>query len=140
MTPMAKRSSSMSPAKRSSVPSKAVPVTPMTQGPKPSYSPPPLSGYSMGVPSLMKCLRIGKSMENGGVEHIRAYLAAEPEAATQFFFDFGFEPVVCFAVRLGCAPEILHLLIQHGADAGACEVSGYSPLTSLAAFPSLAIK
>jgi len=79
-------------------------------------------------------------MKNGGIEEVRAILDAEPEAASQFFFDFGFEPVVCFAVRSGCAPEVLHLLLQHGADATACEISGYSPLTCLAMLPSLAKK
>jgi len=93
--------------------------------------PPPPCATARGMPALTKCLR------NGGVEQVRACLAAEPEAASQFFFDCSFEPVACCAVRLGCSPAVVRLLLRHGADATACDTTGYSPLTCLASQPAI---
>lgn len=91
---------------------------------------------SMDPPALLRCLRSSRFFQDDGLEQVRACLAAEPEAASQFFFDCDFEPVLCCAVRLGCGPKIVRELLRHGADAAACEISGYTPLTLLASLPS----
>jgi hypothetical protein len=85
--------------------------------------------------ALMKCLHASKYSSDHGVKELKKCLAADPEAIHQFFFDCDFEPVLCFAVRSCCAPEVIELLLKHGADVGAYDTSGYSPLTCLAALP-----
>jgi len=100
-----------------------------------SSSPPPRPcawPTAHGMPALMKCF-----LMNAGVEQVRACLAAEPLAASQFFFDCAFEPVACCAVRLGCSPAVVRLLLRHGADAEAWNTTGFSPLTCLASLPAL---
>jgi hypothetical protein len=83
----------------------------------------------------MKCLEASKYSSDHGLKELEKCLAADPEAIHQFLFDCDFEPVLCFAVRSGCAPEVIKLLLKHGADVGAADTTGYSPLTCLAALP-----
>merc|ERR1719238_2591202 len=77
----------------------------------------------------MRCL------ESRDVQRVRSCLGEEPQAISQFFWDCGFEPALCFEMRCGCSPEMVRLLLQHGADAVACGKLGYSPLTCLASLP-----
>jgi hypothetical protein len=72
-------------------------------------------------------------MPDKGVQEVQRCLSANPEATSQFFFDCDFEPVMCFAVRSACAPQIVKVLLEHGAEADACNAAGHSPLTLLAA-------
>jgi len=92
-------------------------------------SPPPAPRTSEAP--LLKCLK------SKDVVKVRAYLAAEPEAISQYFWESdGFEPLLCVAIRLGCPPDMVELLSQYGADATACNKFGYSPLTLLASMPA----
>lgn len=90
-------------------------------------SPPPAPRLSEAP--LLKCLK------SKDVVKVRAYLAAEPEAISQYFWESDFEPLLCVAIRLGCPPDMVKLLLQYGADATACNKFGYSPLTVLASMP-----
>lgn len=87
-------------------------------------SPPP--GPQVGSNRLLVCLK------SRDVKRLSACLAAEPQGIPQFFWECDFEPVLCCAVRLGCSPDIVRLLLQHGADPCACGKFGHSPMTCLA--------
>lgn len=73
-----------------------------------------------------------RSLQKGDVKQVQQCLASEPEATSQLFFDCGFEPALCCAIRHGCYPSICRLLLQHGADAFASDTRGYTPITCLA--------
>jgi hypothetical protein len=107
------------------------PATPLNVG-KASYltfSPPPAPRTN--ITPLLKCLQLGN------VDQARACFSANPEAASQLYFDGGFEPALCCAVRLGCHPEMVQMLLQQGADAGVCDKRGFSPMTSLASMSAV---
>jgi len=109
----------------------AEPATPRDQTRKQLHprSPPPAPRNPMSNWSLVRCL------EGNDVEEVRAYLAVEPEAVAQYFWDGDFEPSLCCAVRVRCSPDIVRLLLQHGADATLWDKFGNSPLTRLASLP-----
>mmetsp|Transcript_59778 Transcript_59778/g.177889 ORF Transcript_59778/g.177889 Transcript_59778/m.177889 type:complete len:217 (+) Transcript_59778:191-841(+) len=55
----------------------------------------------------------------------------EPEAAALPFFEHSLEPPLCYAVRTGCGPDILEVLIENQADVNAVDLHGRSPLAVL---------
>lgn len=93
-----------------------------------------------GSCALLQCLQTSMDSPDHGEEAIQRCLASDPEAINEFFFASDFEPVLCCAVRSGCAPKIIELLLKHGAEVDTFDTCGYSPLTCLAALPALHLK
>lgn len=69
-----------------------------------------------------------KALLRRRANEVRAALAEEPEAALLPFLDHFFEPPLCLAARSGCGPEVLRLLLEHGAVVNMVDVNGCSPL------------
>eukprot|EP00928_Gymnodinium_smaydae_P025513 TRINITY_DN20292_c0_g1_i2.p1 TRINITY_DN20292_c0_g1~~TRINITY_DN20292_c0_g1_i2.p1 ORF type:complete len:295 (-),score=8.14 TRINITY_DN20292_c0_g1_i2:108-992(-) len=103
----------------------ATTVRPMTtpRTPPRSYSPPP-APKNLAVCPLMRALR------NDSVEKVVEALQ-DHGALERFFFDNHFEPVLCCAVRCGCRPEILTVLLRYGADVTQVNRWCQSPLETL---------
>lgn len=80
------------------------------------------------LPSLLKALSIGS------VDQVRDALLAEPDEAVSPFFDGGFEPPLCFALRRQCCAEIIQLLLEHGADTEIKDRRNQAPADILKSF------
>eukprot|EP00931_Biecheleriopsis_adriatica_P057373 TRINITY_DN34024_c0_g1_i1.p1 TRINITY_DN34024_c0_g1~~TRINITY_DN34024_c0_g1_i1.p1 ORF type:complete len:269 (+),score=23.54 TRINITY_DN34024_c0_g1_i1:47-808(+) len=65
------------------------------------------------------------------VEHVQAALRIDPEAAKSPFWEHHLEPPLCCAIRRDCGPEVIQLLIEHGADVHATNVLGQTALALL---------
>lgn len=61
----------------------------------------------------------------------RSALESDPEAAANPFWDHGVEPPLCVAVRLGCGPAIVQLLLDYKADVNAKGPNGETALEIL---------
>eukprot|EP00401_Gymnodinium_catenatum_P050776 CAMPEP_0117531278 /NCGR_PEP_ID=MMETSP0784-20121206/38776_1 /TAXON_ID=39447 /ORGANISM="" /LENGTH=395 /DNA_ID=CAMNT_0005327647 /DNA_START=1 /DNA_END=1188 /DNA_ORIENTATION=+ len=114
------------------------PVTPRRQisgvdwlSTAPDLSPPPAPRTS-AAPPLLTALRTDSA------NSVLAALADDPCAAAMPFFDHGWEPPLCCAVRLGCNVEVVGLLIKHGAVADVRDNTGMTPLGILCACPQTA--
>jgi len=64
---------------------------------------------------------------------VRQALEEDSECAQFPFWEHALEPPLCAAVRLGCGPEIIELLIAHGAAVNAVDAKGRAPLDILKA-------
>jgi hypothetical protein len=64
---------------------------------------------------------------------VRQALEVDPECAQFPFWEHALEPPLCAAVRLGCGPEIIELLIARGAAVNALDAKGRAPLDILKA-------
>lgn len=64
---------------------------------------------------------------------VRLALENDPECAQFPFWEHALEPPLCAAVRLGCGPEIIELLLAHGAAVNAVDAKGRAPLDILKA-------
>jgi len=89
-----------------------------------AWSPPPAPRRAE-LPPLMQALL------HQEIKEVRKQLQEEPEAANMPFFEHGVEPPLCCAVRMGCSPDILGLLLEHQADVNATDVHGRTALTLL---------
>lgn len=67
------------------------------------------------------------------VSKVADVLKEDPGAALFPFFDNSVEPPLVAAVRLQCGPDVIGVLLDHGADANAVDLAGRSPLAALAA-------
>jgi len=65
------------------------------------------------------------------LEGVRQSLEEDPEAAQFPFWEHGLEQPLCAAVRLGCGPQIIKLLLEHGAAVNAVDAKGRTPLSIL---------
>lgn len=64
---------------------------------------------------------------------VRQALETDRECAQFPFWEHGLEPPLCAAVRLGCGPEIIELLVDHGAAVNSVDSKGRGPLDILRA-------
>lgn len=94
---------------------------------KPVSNQTPQAPRKAAVPRLLSALQC---WDLGGV---RQALDADPECAQFPFWEHALEPPLCAAVRLGCGPEIIELLIAHGAAVNAVDAKGRAPLDILKA-------
>lgn len=69
-----------------------------------------------------------KAMLANSVEQARAALREDPGSAFEPLFDFGVEPPLCAAVRIGAREEIVEMLLDHGADPTSVDVQGHEAL------------
>lgn len=67
------------------------------------------------------------------VAGVRQELENDPECAQFPFWEHALEPPLCAAVRLGCGPEIIELLLAHGAAVDAVDAKGRTPMDILKA-------
>jgi len=102
----------------------AVPVTPNMR--HYSKTTPPPAPKAAAMPPLLRALH-----ENS-TDSVRRALEQDPDAATSLFWEHGVEPPVCAAVRLGCCPEVVGLLLEHQADVNGVDNRGRTPLAILA--------
>lgn len=94
---------------------------------KPVSTRSPRAPCKAAVPALLSALQC---CDLGGV---RQALEVDPECAQFPFWEHALEPPLCAAVRLGCGPEIIELLIARGAAVNALDAKGRAPLDILKA-------
>jgi len=66
------------------------------------------------------------------IDTVRSVLERDTHAATSLFWEHDVEPPLCSAVRLGCSPEVVGLLLDHQADVDGLDSRGRTPLAILA--------
>jgi len=66
------------------------------------------------------------------IDSVRRALEQDPDAAKSLFWEHDVEPPLCTAVRCGCSPEIVGLLLEHQADVNGVDKHGRTPLAILA--------
>merc|ERR1712008_148501 len=95
-----------------------------------SDTPPPTPRpVHLPLPPLMKALA------RQSLEEVQQVLELDPPAAQEPFWDHRCEPPLCCAARFACSPQIFTLLLQHGADVGALNRHGRTPLGILSSEP-----
>jgi len=99
------------------------PVTPC----KPVRTRTPWAPCKAAMPRLLSVLQC---WDAAGV---RQELENDPECAQFPFWEHALEPPLCAAVRLGCGPEIIELLLAHGAAVDAVDAKGRTPMDILKA-------
>lgn len=72
-----------------------------------------------------------KALRTGSLAQVRLVLKQDPEAANDMFCDHKFETPLSFAIRTGCSPLIVKLLLEHGACIDACDIEGRTLLAVL---------
>jgi len=87
----------------------------------PFPSTPPRAPKAEPMPMLMRGLRANSATL------VQEAIRAEPDIARFPFWDHALEPPLCFAVRNECKPEIIELLLMHGAELDAKDTRGRSP-------------
>jgi len=102
----------------------AVPATPNIRNC--SKTTPPPAPKAATMPPLLRALH------EGSTDSVRRALEQDTDAATSLFWEHDVEPPVCAAVRLGCCPEVVGLLLEHQADANGVDNRGRTPLAILA--------
>jgi len=75
------------------------------------------------------------ALARNSLEEVKQVLEADPSAAQEPFWDHYWEPPLCCAARHGCSPPIFALILQHGADIGAVDRHGRTPLGILSTEP-----
>jgi len=66
------------------------------------------------------------------IETVQSVLEQDTHAATSPFWEDDVEPPLCSAVRLGCSPEVIGLLLDHHADVDGLDSRSRTPLAILA--------
>jgi len=97
--------------------------------PKQRSGTPPPAPRRRSLPPLMRALQLN-SMDN-----VQQVLDAASSAAQQPFWEHDCEPPLCCAARFACSPAIFMLLLQHGADVGAVDRRGRTPLGIISSEP-----
>jgi len=72
------------------------------------------------------------ALHEDSVDTVRSVLEQDTHAATSLFWEHDAEPPLCSAVRLGCNPEVIGLLVDHHADVDGLDSRGRTPLAILA--------
>lgn len=93
----------------------------------------PVSNRSPRAPCKATVPRLLSALQCWDLGGVRQALQDDPECAQFPFWEHALEPPLCAAVRLGCGPEIIELLIDHGAAVNALDAKGYAPLDILKA-------
>ncbi len=102
------------------------PRTPRTSREHASLHPtPPCAPVHAPPPELLKALN------QRCLEAVRLTLESDPEAAQEPFWEHNVEPPLCSAVRLMCCPEIISLLLEHGASVDQRDMYNQTPLMLL---------
>jgi len=101
-----------------------IPATPQIQ----HYSrmTPPPAPKAATMPPLLRALC------EDSTESVQRTLEQDAYAATDLFWEHDVEPPLCTAVRLGCCPEVVGLLLEHQADVNSIDSRGRTPLAILA--------
>jgi len=103
------------------------PRTPRTKKAPRSTTPPPLvPKWKLTRPQLLQAL------QKNSVKDVHSVLEHAPEAAGELFWDHDVEPPLCCAVRLGCEPAIVKLLLENGASPETKDMHGRTPAQILA--------
>lgn len=72
-----------------------------------------------------------RAFKLNSTEEVRAILQQDDEAATEPFWDLGFETPLFWALKLQCSAEIMCLLLAHGAAPNSTDMSGRTPIQVL---------
>jgi len=88
----------------------------------------PVSTRSPRAPCKAAMPRLLAALQCWDLGGVRQALEDDPECAQFPFWEHALEPPLCAAVRLGCGPEIIELLINHGAAVNAVDAKGRAPL------------
>jgi len=99
-------------------------VTPQVRHYSKTTPPPPPKAAAM--PPLLR------SLHENSIDAVQSVLEEDTHAATSLFWEHNVEPPLCTAVRLGCSPEVVGLLLEHQADVDGLDVCGRTPLAILA--------
>lgn len=76
----------------------------------------PYCPFPTTVPALPQKPCLMQALCGNTVERVQEVLNEEPDAPGFPFFDHEMEPPLCFALKAQCCPEIIRLLLEHGAD------------------------
>lgn len=79
-----------------------------------------------GAPRVAPMSPLLAALVRNDFEGVHEALERDPYAARTPFFDHGWEPPLCAAVRAGCDQAIVQLLVEQSADANARDVYGRS--------------
>jgi len=69
-----------------------------------------------------------RAFKLNSTEEVRAILQDDDEAATEPFWDLGFETPLFWALKLQCCSDIVRLLLAHGATANSTDMDGRTPI------------
>lgn len=72
-----------------------------------------------------------RAFKLNSVEEVRAILQQDDEAATEPFWDLGFETPLFWALKLHCSADIMCLLLAHGAAPNSTDMIGRTPIQVL---------
>jgi len=72
-----------------------------------------------------------RAFKMNSIEEVRAILEKDNEAATEPFWDLGFETPLFWALKLHCSADIMCLLLAHGAAPNSTDMSGRTPIQVL---------
>jgi len=111
------------------IPLRTPPSTPRARMVPQDRSPP-------GAPRQGRMPPLLAALCSDNVVQVRAALEEDPQAASDLFWDHEAEPPLCCAARRSCDPEIVKLLLEHGADPEAVDNRGRTPLVILASTPT----
>jgi len=93
----------------------------------------PVSNRSPRAPCKAVVPRLLSALQCWDVDGVRQALDVDPECAQFPFWEHALEPPLCAAVRLGCGPEIIELLLAHDAAVNALDGKGRTPIDILKA-------
>lgn len=72
-----------------------------------------------------------KALSANHLDLVKNALEIDPHSASSLFWDQDAEPPLCAAIRLGCGVDILHLLLNSGADVKSTNIFSQNPLDVL---------
>jgi len=72
-----------------------------------------------------------QALLDDSAEGVHTACKADPGAAATILWDFHCSPPLCAAAQLGCGPEVISALLEHGADATLRDTRGRSALDIL---------
>jgi len=87
----------------------------------------PMRSTPPGAPKMQRMPLLMRALQKNSTELVQDAIQAEPDVARFPFWDHEIEPPLCFAVRRKCKPEIIELLLLHGADRDSKDRQGRSP-------------
>lgn len=93
----------------------------------------PVRYRSPGAPCKAAVPRLLSALQCWDLAGVQQALENDPDCAQFPFWEHALEPPLCAAVRLGCGPEIIELLLAHGAAVNAVDAKGRAPFSILKA-------